>query len=109
VASRLARQMIASGETLETLPMDAFAHAFTEAIGRPPAIGERRFREIATPEHFIAVRDMFGGPAASALAASLARYRAALAGVTAARGVYEARIAAAAAELDRLVATALAA
>jgi argininosuccinate lyase len=109
VASTLARRMIASGETLETLPMDVFAHAFAEAIGRAPAIDERRFREVATPEHFVAVRDMFGGPAASALAASFVRYRAALAGVTAARGVYEARIAAAAAELDRLVATALAA
>ncbi len=106
LASALARRMIATGETLETLPMVDFVEAFTHAIGRAPAIDEARFRVIATPEHFVAVREMFGGPAPGALAASLARYRAGMADVAAARAAYEARVAASAAERARLVAAA---
>jgi argininosuccinate lyase len=108
IASALARHMIAVGETLSTLPMAAFADAFTEVMRRPPGIGEARFREISTPEYFVAVREMFGGPAPGALSGSLARYRASLAGVTAARRTYEERIAAADAERARLVAAATA-
>ena len=104
IAASLARRMIAGGLTLATLPMEDFVHAYTEAIGRPPVIDEARFRWIATPEHFVAVRDMFGGPAPSALQASLARYRAELARVAEARQAYAARLAAADAERARLVA-----
>jgi argininosuccinate lyase len=106
IASMLARRMIGAGETLENVPIDAFAKAFIETIGRPPAIDEARFRTIATPEFFVSVRTMFGGPAPAALAASLHRYRETLATVTAARSAYEMRVTAAATELSRLVATA---
>ncbi len=103
VASHLARRMIANRETLATLPITAFTAAFAEAIGRPPAMDEARFRTIGTPEYFVAVRTMTGGPAASAMAASLARYTADLAAVSATRRAHEARVAAAAAERTRLV------
>ena len=106
VASALAQRMIAAGETLATLPMAAFTAAFAAAIGRAPAMDEDRFRVIGTPEYFVAVRTMFGGPAPAALAASLARYTADLAAVTGARMAHEARVAAAAAERARLVAVA---
>lgn len=106
IASTLARRMIAAGETLTTLPMPAFIRAFADAIGRAPAMGEARFREIGTPENFVAVRTMFGGPAPAALAASLARYGADLAAVTLARQSCQARIAAAVTERARLVAAA---
>ena len=106
VASHLARRMIANGETLASLPMPAFMDAFAAAIGRPPAMDEARFRTIGTPEYFVSVRSMFGGPAAGALAASFAHYRADLAAVTDARATCEVRIANAAAELARLVAAA---
>ncbi len=104
VASALAKRMIARQETLETVPMNAFVAAFDAAIGRPPGMDEARFRFIATPEHFVAVRTMFGGP--GALAASLAGYRAALDRLTQARRSGEAVIAAAQAERARLVAAA---
>ncbi len=106
VASALAKRMIARGETLATLPISAFAEAFAAAIGRAPAMGEARFREIGTPEHFVAVRTMQGGPAPAALAASLDRYAAGLAGIVAARQACAARVAAAEAERARLVAAA---
>ena len=101
LASILARRMIAAGETLATLPMPVFVNAFAEVIGRPPGIDEARFREIGTPEHFVAVRGMFGGPAA--LSESLERYTAALDNIAARRGDYQRRIEMAAAERARLV------
>lgn len=108
IASHLAKRMIARQETLETLPMAAFTAAFIEIIGREPAISEARFRFIASPEHFVAVRTMPGGPAPAALAASLAGYRAVLAGHSEARVAAEARITSATTERARLVALAMA-
>jgi argininosuccinate lyase len=107
VASILARRMINAGETLSTLPMPAFVDAFSEVLGQAPQINEARFREIATPEYFVSVREMFGGPAPRALTASLAGYRTQLATIAVARAAYDDRIAAAEAERARLVAAAL--
>ncbi len=104
LASDLARRMIASAQTLETLPIQEFEQAFTHAIGRPPGIDEARFRHIATPEHFIAVRETLGGPGPKALAASLQRYGETLADITAARRTYEVRLTSAEAERERLAA-----
>ena len=104
LASELARRMISAGQTLQTLPMKDFTQAFEHAIGRAPGSDVARFRWIATPEHFVQVREMFGGPGPTALAASLARYHAKLETVAQACGVYEARIAGAIAERNRLLA-----
>ncbi|HEX3348970.1 MAG TPA: argininosuccinate lyase, partial [Acetobacteraceae bacterium] len=76
IAAHLARVMIAEGATLANLPMATFTSAFSNAIGRAPSITEAEFRQVCTPEHFIAVRDMFGGPAR--MDESLEGYRAAL-------------------------------
>ncbi len=104
IASVLAKRMIASGETLETLPFTAFAEAYAHEIGRAPGIDEAGFRAIGTPEHFLAVRDMLGGPAPAAIAASLGRYEAERSRLTAAADAVRARVTAAAAERARLVA-----
>ena len=71
--------MIDGGVTLSKVPFAAFQEIFAAAIGRPARLGEADFRRFTTPEHFIAVRTMPGGPAPAALAASFARYRADLA------------------------------
>ena len=42
---------------------------------RPARLTEVEFRKFTTPEHFIAVRTMLGGPAPPALSASFKRYR----------------------------------
>jgi len=75
VASRLARRMIDGGITLPVIPFAEFEALFTAAIGRPPRLSEPDFRRFTTPEHFIAMRTMQGGPAPAPLAASFARYR----------------------------------
>ncbi|MDJ1160036.1 argininosuccinate lyase [Chelatococcus sp. SYSU_G07232] len=75
VASDLARRMIAAGETPSKVGFPTFRAVFAAVVGREPAVTEADFRRFLTPEHFIAVRDRFGGPAPAALAASLARCR----------------------------------
>jgi argininosuccinate lyase len=75
VASRLARRMIDGGITLPVIPFADFEALFTAVIGRPPRLSEADFRRFTTPEHFIAMRTMQGGPAPAPLAASFARYR----------------------------------
>ena len=79
VASKLARRMIDGGMTLSKVPFTAFQEIFAAAIGRPARLSEADFRRFTTPEHFIAVRTMHGGPAPAPLAASFARYRAEIA------------------------------
>ena len=74
IAANLSRHLQASGKTLATVSYEAFAHIFADQAGRPPHMTEAVFRHVVTPEHFIAVRKLPGGPAPEALAASLARY-----------------------------------
>ena len=74
VAADLARAMQAGGETLSTVAYATFAAVFAAVAGRAPSLPEARFRVVVTPDHFIAVRTLPGGPAPAALAESLALY-----------------------------------
>ena len=91
VASKLARRMIDGGMTLSTIAFSEFQQIFAAAIGRPAGLTEADFRRFTTPEHFIAVRTMEGGPAPAPLAASFARYRDDIAGKRAAVAAFAAR------------------
>jgi len=104
VASRLARRMIDGGMTLSTIAFSEFQQIFVAAIGRPPALSEADFRRFTTPEHFIGVRTMEGGPAPAPLAASFARYRDDIVGKRAVVAALNARNAAAEDLLAREVA-----
>jgi argininosuccinate lyase len=75
VAADLARSMQGSGDTLASVDFATFAAIFAARAGRSPSLAESRFREIVTPEHFIAVRTLPGGPALEAVTESLALYR----------------------------------
>jgi len=75
VVARLVKAMLSRGERFATVPHAAFAEAFAAVAGRPPRLAEADLRRYTTPEHFVAVRTLPGGPAPGPLAASLARYR----------------------------------
>jgi argininosuccinate lyase len=75
VVSRLVRGMLDRNERFTTVAYAAFADAFVAVTGHPPRLVEADLRRFTTPEHFIRVRTLQGGPAAAPLAASLARYR----------------------------------
>ena len=75
VVSRLVRGMLERGERFAAVRHAAFAEAFAAVVGRPSRLGEADLRRYTTPEHFIAVRTLPGGPAPGPLGASLTRYR----------------------------------
>ena len=104
VASKLARRMIDGGMTLSRIPFAEFQAIFAATMLRPARLGEADFRRFTTPEHFIAVRTMQGGPAPGPLAASLARYRGEIASIRAAIGELASRKRAAEDTLAREVA-----
>ena len=92
VVGRLVEGMLARGERFATVPYAAFAEAFAAAGRPPPRLSEPDLRRYTTPEHFIAVRTLPGGPAPAPLAASLARYRAELDAARAWLDGYRARL-----------------
>jgi argininosuccinate lyase len=76
VAAHLARHMQRSGETLTTVSYETFAEIFTDQADRAPTMTEELFRHVVTPEHFIAVRKLPGGPAPEPMRESLDLYAA---------------------------------
>ena len=103
VAATLARHVVDRGESLSTVPFEAVTRAFAEVIGRPAKLTEAEFRRFVSPEHFIAVRERFGGPGPKALAASLKGYSKQLAAHATALAVLEHRTASADGALTALV------
>jgi argininosuccinate lyase len=74
IAAYLAKYLQSSGETLSTVSYKRFSDLFADQAGRQPNITEADFRRVVSPEHFIAVRKLPGGPAQEALAESHAIY-----------------------------------
>ncbi len=75
IAAAVAKAVVAMDGDL---PVDGFAPfltAFEKATGRKTTIDAALFAELVSPEHFVAVRDRFGGPAPAPLAAAIAGYR----------------------------------
>ncbi|HEY8381505.1 MAG TPA: argininosuccinate lyase [Microvirga sp.] len=75
IAAAVARAVVAADGDLPADGYGPFTEAFRHAAGRDSTIDAARFAAIVSPEHFVAVRGRFGGPAPEALGASLARYR----------------------------------
>ena len=75
IAAATARAVVAAGSSLREAGYPPFADAFRHATGRDSAMNEARFREAVSPEHFIAVRTLPGGPAPAPMQAALADYR----------------------------------
>ena len=77
IAATVAREAIGRGKGLGD-SYDVFCAAFESLAGRATSISADTFREIISPEHFVAVRNRLGGPAPAALDAALTRYHTAL-------------------------------
>ncbi|MBF9232639.1 argininosuccinate lyase [Microvirga alba] len=99
IAAAVAKAVVAVQGDLAKDGYAAFLKAFSEATKRETAIDAAAFAEMVSPEHFVAVRDRFGGPAPKALQAALQHYRTQLDALTAQATAIAAREAVAAAEL----------
>ncbi|MCO5731213.1 argininosuccinate lyase [Rhizobium sp. SSA_523] len=75
IAASTARSVVAAGGDLPGNGFDPFVAAFKGSTGRAPSMDAERFRATVSPEHFVAVRQRFGGPAPEPMEAALASYR----------------------------------
>jgi len=100
ISAAVARAVVAVQGDLAKDGYAAFLKAFAEATGRATSVDEATFAELVSPEHFVAVRDRFGGPAPQALQAALLQYRDELGALSAQAQVNAEREARAAAELN---------
>ncbi|MCA8036694.1 argininosuccinate lyase [Burkholderia arboris] len=74
IAAHTAKAVVSIESSLAERGYPFFREAFVETCDRVPSIDESMFQEIVSPEHFISVRDRFGGPAPAALNAALEAY-----------------------------------
>lgn len=75
IAAHVAKAVVAQGGGLAKDGYLPFLTAFENATGRQPSFGQNKFEELVSPEHFVAVRDRFGGPASEPMKNALASYR----------------------------------
>jgi argininosuccinate lyase len=100
VAAKVASAVVAISGDLPTDGYAPFAAAFRERAGRDSSIGPDEFARIVSPEHFVAVRERFGGPGPAALDSAISGYRTALKGFEQRADAITRRESDAAAELD---------
>jgi argininosuccinate lyase len=75
IAAAVAKAIVAKQGDLARDGYSAFVTAFSRATGRATTIDEASFADMVSAEHFVAVRNRFGGPAPEALQAALDDYR----------------------------------
>ncbi|MDG2373292.1 MAG: argininosuccinate lyase [Paracoccaceae bacterium] len=74
VAHKLAYQALSLESSLDQLDFNVFVESFEEVVGVKPITSEKNFRKVCSPEHFISVRKIPGGPAKATIKKSLKVY-----------------------------------
>ena len=103
IASKLAREALAHGIGLDELSWDLFARTFEEVVGRPTQVDREVLASATSPENFVAVREMPGGPGPRVLREALVGYKDRLEGLKSRTEDVRKRIIQADALRDRLV------
>ncbi|PYG57455.1 argininosuccinate lyase [Rhizobium sp. UGM030330-04] len=75
IAATVAKSVVALKGDLPNDGYQPFLKAFHELTGHETGIDEEKFRQIVSPEHFVAVRARFGGPAPEPMREAIAAYR----------------------------------
>ncbi len=75
IAADVARTIVANDGDLPRDGYEPFIAAFRHHAGRAPALTQAEFAQAVSPEHFVSVRERFGGPGPKALRAALLGYR----------------------------------
>jgi len=100
IAAATAKSVVAAKGSLVDDGYAPFTEAFEHSTGRNPSLSLGKFEEIVSPEHFVAVRSRFGGPAPEPMQAALTAYRERLSSFDTEAKQIERNEAAAAAELE---------
>jgi argininosuccinate lyase len=100
IASAVARSVVVAKGDLVNDGFEPFLAAFEQSAGRKTSVDLSKFQEIVSPEHFVAVRARFGGPAPEPMREAIAAYRERLAGFETEASNAASTEAAAAAELS---------
>ena len=103
VASKLAREALARGIGFDELSWDLFARTFEEVVGRPTQVDREVLASATSPENFVTIREMPGGPGPRVLRVALASYMDRLSGLKSRTEEVRKRITQADALRDRLV------
>ena len=74
IAAVMAKRVTEGDTTLEEFDHSEFMTVFNDLTGAQTTIDADKLKEIASPGHFIAVRNITGGPAIPAFEASLKKY-----------------------------------
>ena len=74
VAHKLAYQALSLESSLDQLDFNVFVESFEEVVDVKPITNEKNFRKVCSPEHFISVRKIPGGPARATIKKSLKVY-----------------------------------
>ena len=74
IAAKTARAVISNATPLGD-GFTVFSASFHSETGRAAAMGEKAFQQVTSAEHFVAVRNRFGGPGAEALSNALTGYQ----------------------------------
>jgi argininosuccinate lyase len=104
VASNLAREALLRGIGFGELPWDLFVETFEGVTGRKPKMDREEMALATSPQHFIAVREMSGGPGPGKLRQSLIGYSSRLNNLKNSLGDIKNRIKLADAQLNQVVA-----
>ncbi|MCQ1834872.1 argininosuccinate lyase [Neorhizobium galegae] len=75
IAAATAKSVVAAKGDLPNDGYEPFLKAFEHSAGRKPSVDLQKFKEIVSPEHFVAVRARFGGPAPEPMKAAISAYR----------------------------------
>ncbi|MFZ4531976.1 MAG: argininosuccinate lyase [Alsobacter sp.] len=78
IAADVARAIVAMDGDLPGDGFSPFQDAFRHHVGREPRLDRQGFATAVSPEHFVDVRERFGGPGPTALGEALTAYREAL-------------------------------
>ena len=75
IAASVAKAVVAVQGDLSTDGFGPFLKSFEQATDRQPNIDREQFRKLVSPEHFVAVRNRFCGPALEPMDEALLTYR----------------------------------
>ena len=75
VSQQLSKELISKNTSLDDIDFTIFSKLFEKLVGAPLKMNEKRFKEVCSPEHFINVRNLPGGPSKQTITNSLEIYK----------------------------------